>query len=45
MFSIKVLVKILLQFYILLLVGAIHLEEFQLGAFLEFDLVIPRSII
>jgi hypothetical protein len=41
----EVRLKISLQLYVLKLVSIVYLEELQLGPLLEFNLVIPRSVI
>ena len=41
----EVLFEIAPQFCVLFLVGVVYLEKFQLGSVLEFDLVVPRSVI
>ncbi len=41
----EVSLKIPLQLYVLKFVRIVHLEELQLGAFLEFDRVILRPMV
>ncbi len=45
MLYLKVSLKIPLQLYILEFVSVVYLEELQLGAFLELDYMILRSIV
>ncbi len=41
----KVSLKIPLQLYVLKFIRVVHLEELQLGAFLELDRVVLRSVV